>query len=125
MCIVHARVAWASLAFLASLGGCSGECILPPCPPIAIVLTVTSSASGDPIDDASLQVAGVADSSQSCPGTCSVIGGPGTYQLTVSAPGFDTVERTVTVSPAEPVRCECSGFVNTEHLAVALTPASP
>ena len=117
--------AWMGLALLASLDGCSGDCILPPCPPIAIDLTVVSSTSGDPIADGSLQVTGAATFSQGCPETCDVIGGPGTYQLTVSAPGFVRLERAVSVSPAEPARCDCGGFVNTEHVTVALTPATP
>jgi hypothetical protein len=122
---LRAREVWLGLALLASLDGCTGDCILPSCPPIAIDLNIVSSTSGDPIDNASLQVAGAASSSQGCPGTCDVIGGPGTYQLTVSAPGFDRVERAVTVSPVEPARCDCGGFVNTEHVTIALTPITP
>ena len=125
MNLLHGWAAWGGLVLLAGLEACSGECVLPPCgPPVAVYLTVTSSASGDPIDDANVQVTGVA-TSRPCPGRCDVYGGPGTYQLTVSAPGFDPVERTITVSPGEPVPCGCGGVVSTEQVAVALTPAAP
>ena len=120
---LYAFVASALVWPLASLSGCSGECVQPPCAlPIAISLTVTSSASGNPIYDAAIQTAG-SPVSQACPGSCIVGGGAGTYDLTVSAPGFQSVERSVIVSGTGPVRCGCGG-VTTEHLAVALAPTT-
>jgi PEGA domain len=118
----HAGVALGVVA--TSLLGCSGECIYPPCAmPMAVYVTVSSAVSGEPIDRATLQVDDAA-TTQPCPGRCAVDGGAGTYRLTISAPGFEAVQRTVTVSATEPVRCGCGG-VHTEDLAVSLSPTTP
>jgi hypothetical protein len=91
--------------------------------PIAMTVTVTSSASGAPVYDAVLQVAGEMNS-RPCPGSCFVEGYAGTYSLTVSAPGFQNVERTVVVSGTPAARCGCSGVTRTP-VAVSMTPVTP
>jgi hypothetical protein len=91
--------------------------------PIAMTVTVTSSASGAPVYDAVLQVAGET-TTRACPGDCLVEGYAGTYSLTLSAPGFQNVDRTVVVPGTPAPRCGCSG-VTTTHVAVSMTPATP
>jgi hypothetical protein len=91
--------------------------------PIAITINVTAAATGGPVTGAFLEdvFAGVVNTSL-CTPTCFVPGTAGTYQLTVGAPGFQTVQRTVTVRGSPPTDCDC-GTAVTEHLDVALVPS--
>ena len=106
------------------LPACNGDCVAPPCMlPFAMTVTVTSSASGAPVYDAVLQVAGETDP-RPCPGNCFVQGYAGTYSITVSAPGFKNVQRTVVVSGTPAARCGCSG-VTTTPVAISMPPVAP
>jgi len=52
---------------------------------------------------------------------CRVLGGAGTYNLRVAAPGFQTVTQSVAVDPSND-RCSCA--VNTQTINVVLAPSS-
>lgn len=97
---------------------CDPLCALP----TAIAITVTSSAAGGPVNGVVVQASGGLVGQGQCAGsptTCFVLGGAGTYSLDISAPGFQTAKRTVTVTGSAPASCGCSG-ANTEHIDVAL-----
>jgi hypothetical protein len=106
----------------ACLLGCHEDCILPPCAlPIAIEVTVSSGVSGGSVTGASLEVSGAIHSTIQCSSECVVPGSVGTYRLTLSAPGFQTVERTVVVHGSTP-RCSCTQ-VETERVSLVMSPA--
>ena len=112
-------------AALAALGCSNSDCVTPPCPStVAMVVSVTSIISGLPISGATVQLVGsTAIPCNQPPGsTCSIPGGVGTYELDVSAPGFQTMHRTVVVTGTAPA-CGC-GTVNTENVTVGLVPAA-
>ena len=111
--------------FALAFASCSYECVHAPCAlplnAIAINLDVTSQASGAGVS-ASVQVSGTLPSTVSCDASCQIKGPYGTYVLTLTAPGYQTTERTVVVQ-ASTSGCGCAG-VATEHVSVALAPAS-
>lgn len=101
-------------------------CVTPPCaPPIAVIVTVTSSAS-TPLGGGAFVLAPGYVSPIACNGTptatCYVPGFPGTYELDIGAPGFATVHRNVAVRGTDGGTCGCTQMA-TEHLEVALAPA--
>jgi len=88
------------------------DCRPLPCPlPIAITVTVTSSAGG-PVSGLSVAVSGAVTGSGFCrvdaaATVCMVPGGPGTYNLRLTAPGFQ--ENTVSVTvPDNTQPCGCT-----------------
>jgi hypothetical protein len=112
-----------SIALLA----CSkGPCVTEPCPlPMAITINVTSGASGAPLTSAfaNLALTGGGTESLSCDaGECFVPGTAATYNLTIGAPGFQSVQRTVVVQGSNP-GCGCAS-VTSQHLEIALVPGS-
>jgi hypothetical protein len=121
---------WVVLAFLLPLagGGCAGpECVHPPCPlPTAFLINVTT-ADGQPLRGASLSVSGPVKSTFPCnqgsaANMCSMLGGPGTYDVRITAPGFQAVEQSIVVDGTNP-ECGCPK-VTMETVDVALSPAS-
>ena len=93
-----------------------------PCPaPIAVDLTL-NSASGAPIDSATVTVTGSVQGSMVCPTRCLITGDGGTYVINVTAPGFNPVERTVKVTGEIP-KCGC-GSPDTQNVTIALTPSA-
>jgi len=102
------------------------ECVPPPCPqPVAILVSV-KTAGGSPIQGASLTLTVPAQGDTPClsAGPCVILGGYGTYEFDVKAPGFIPVHRSIQVSgPATTPACGCA-----EHRDVAetvvLSPAS-
>jgi hypothetical protein len=120
---LHVLIGSLFVPLAATLYGCGGECVQPPCAlPTAIRVTVTSSSTGTPIDDAVLLVGGYPVIHRG-PGSYVVQGAGGTYDVTVSAPGFEPFHRTVTV-PGTGSGCGCGG-VTTQDLDVALIPLTP
>jgi len=123
--LAFSRTLFGALALLSL--SCSHElvqCVIPPCVmPLALTVTVTSSASRLPVSGAFVQAPGYSTPlpcNQTPGATCSVLGAAGTYELEIGAPGFDTVHRSIVVR-GESVECGCP-LVFTEHLDVALIP---
>ena len=98
---------------------CSHECLALPCAlPVAVVVSVTSGTPGAAVAGAVVRVTGAATTTLPCEGLCRVPGTSGTYDLEVTAPGFATVRRSVTVQGTNPP-CGCPSVV-TENVAVTL-----
>lgn len=117
----------ASLIFVATACGdnnlvCTAA---PPCAlGVAIVVTVTAISGGN-IPGAFVQTPDLVSPlacTQTPGNVCSIVGSAGTYELTIGAPGYTTIHRTVAVTGATH-SCGCSD-VNTQQLAVSLTPNS-
>src|SRR5690349_6934168 len=92
-----------TLAVLTSSCLTTPDCVLT-CPlPLAVAVTVTREGSAGPVEGVFLRVTGAVSSMGPCndpgraggPTVCSVGGYAGTYQLEISAPGFETARRTV------------------------------
>ena len=100
-----------------------GECLMPPCPlPIALIVNVTGGTPGAPVTGAVVQVSGAIFGTIPCSTSCYVPGTAGTYNLDVTAPGFEALRRTVTVQGTNP-SCGCPTVVP-EKVTVALVPTS-
>jgi hypothetical protein len=102
-------------------------CIIPPCAvPSAVLVRVTSSATGDALPSAMVTETKPGSGTFPCtlaPGaTCPVLGSYGTYELDVSAPGYQTAHRSVVVTGSTPP-CGCPR-VDTQQIAVALAPSA-
>ena len=120
----------ASLALLLCVStGCNrqtqADCVMLPCPlPVAIMLSATSAAGG-PVFGLTLMVSGAASGSGQCTGgasatSCVVPGMPGTYDLQLTAAGFQ--DRTLSVVvPGSTPQCGCTS-VQTQQVTVVLTP---
>lgn len=110
------------LTLLAACGSGSEACVMPPCPaPIALQLDVRSAASGSALN-VTVAVSGAATTTLPCNGFCVVTGGPGTYQLDVSAPGYTTLYSTVQVGGVAAPKCGCVSS-DTKVVAISLIPA--
>jgi hypothetical protein len=85
---------------------------------------VMSSVSSAKLADATMhaQNAGGMSDGPCNGGLCYVLGGAGTYQVDISAPGFTTAHLTFTVTGSPGPKCGC-GSANTQQLSVALVPA--
>jgi hypothetical protein len=133
--VMRSAVMFARLLAPAALGvasvRCGHECELPPCPvTIAVVITVT--AAGGPLSAVVVQVSGARAATIPCSSTssigamCYVAGSAGTYELEVSALGFQSAHRTVTVEGTTP-ECGCDAVVTAPVyvVLVANPPATP
>jgi hypothetical protein len=109
------------VAALSACGGSDVNCVTPPCAlPMALTITLTSATATGPVNGAVVQVSGaLAGSCGGSPTVCFVPGYAGTYNLSISAPGFQTATRSVTVTEIPAPSCGCRG-ANTEHIDVAL-----
>lgn len=112
----------AAIGFALLLACTSRECLLAPCALVPTVSVNVSSTTGLIIHNATIQVSGAVTSSISCDGSCGIVGPVGTYVLSVTAPGYQTTQRTVAVMEPPAGSCQCAG--PNEHVEVALTPAS-
>src|SRR5512139_921856 len=116
-----AAIGIASVVLNLQVASCGGECQIPTCAvPFAMRILVTA-ASGGPVQGVTVPVSGTVGGTAQCSvGTnatdCIVPGPGGTYQLEISAPGFQTVLRSVTVH--ETIQeCACS-HVETQTVSV-------
>jgi hypothetical protein len=112
-------------ALLLSVSACHGaDCFRGPCPiPVALNVTVTSAAAGVSITNATISVTGAVLTSFPCTGgVCFVTGYAGTYEVDISAPGYQSVHRQVVVQGSNP-ECGCAS-TRTQQLAVALANAN-
>ena len=111
-----------------ALSACGADvaCLQLPCPfPLALTITLTNAATGGTVQGAVVQIAGPMTGTApggGSPTTCMVSGYAGTYSLDISAPGFQTAKRTVTVEGSAPAACGC-GTTTTAHVDVALVAA--
>jgi hypothetical protein len=109
----------------AACGHDAPECLALPCAiPLAVQINVTS-ARGGPVADVAVTISGAVTGAASCntdatATVCYVAGVAGTYELETTAPGFEPVRRTVTVSGTSP-ECGCP-TVTTVRLDVVLDP---
>ena len=125
------------LALLALAAACHRDCItIPGCLPLtAISITVTSAATHAPLNGVTVVVNGDTLRAIPCNGNCLVPGDAGVYSLLFKATGFQSTERTVTVSEGSPSyanvygptgfegrSCGCA-TVNEQSIAVELAPA--
>ena len=113
------------LLLVTSCGREDAVCLLPPCAlPIAITITVTSTRAPGPV--AGAHVVAAARGEFPCDAgsatTCPVFGSGGTYELDISAPGFQSAHRSVVVHE-QTRKCGCP-TPETEHIDVALTPSA-
>ena len=109
-------------AFVLAATACGEtECIIPPCaPPFAVEVTVTGDPPGTVVPGVSFVVHGAVTGGGPCPDAkCFVLGLAGTYELDISAPGYQTIHRSVVVTGTNP-ECGCPR-VDTQHLTVALS----
>jgi hypothetical protein len=112
-------------AILLGAPRCAPECVHPPCPPPRAIIISVTSASGEPITSASAEVTGTANAipcqAGSLSNMCIVFGNAGTYQVRVTAPGFQSVTASVVVASSTPA-CGC-GTVDTRIVTIALPAA--
>ena len=110
-----------SVVIALSLTACSQECLVPPCPlPIAIAAVVTST-SGGAVSGATVAVSGAVTATVPCDSQCSIPGYAGTYTLTATAPGYQSLQRTVLVQGSSSLLCGCAS-AQTEQVSFVLTP---
>ena len=106
------------------VASCGGECQIPPCPP-PFAMHIWVTASGGPVQGTTVLVSGTVGGMAQClvgaSATECIFPGPGgTYQLEISAPGFQTVLKSVTVRETSQ-ECACS-HVETQTVSVTLAP---
>jgi hypothetical protein len=108
-----------------SLASCSRECVNAPCPlGVAVAVDVTSTTSGTGISGAAVEVSGAFAATMPCEASCQIRGAAGTYVLKATAPGYQSMERTVVVQGSTST-CGCgAGFPTTQQVTFVLTPAS-
>ena len=109
----------ASAAFL--LAACSSDhCLAAACPiGPAFTLTVTSSASGAPVSGISVTGDPFDGQCNDPVGTCTMWGYAGKYTVTIEAPGFQSVQRMITVQDDG---ASCCSLAVPGHLDVTLVP---
>jgi hypothetical protein len=114
-------------ALVAAATSCGGDCTVPPCPEaFAIQLSVTTG-NGAAVNGLTVKVTGP-DGDVSCqqfgPTSCVVAGHRGNYQLAISAPGFQSVQKTVQVSSTGHYGCDTCEIVSTQSVTVTLAPTA-
>ena len=114
----------AVLGFAASRCSSSSPCVHPPCPlPRALLINVTS-LGGEAITGATAAISGPLTSpaipcnAGSLGNMCIVNGYGGTYDIRVSAPGYQTVAQTIIVTGNNP-ECGCQ-TADTRMVTIAL-----
>ncbi len=105
---------------LALLPACSGtDCLALPCAaPIAIRLQVSAQGSTGSVPGATVDFAGPMSGTLPCDSSCTIVGLPGSYSLTVSAPGYQSSQRSVDVAGISP-SCGCA-TAETQDVSIVL-----
>lgn len=118
------------LLMLASLAAaCSSDCVYNPCPlPNAAEISVTASNAPAGIPGLTAAITGALMTTLTCSPTasdtlCRIPGGPGVYHAKLSAPGYQTVDVTFTVTGTS-AGCNTCGHVDLQRLSVAMQPAT-
>jgi len=115
-----------------AFAGCGDSvCPPPPCPDNpALELTVSSNGTA-PVPGLSVTASGPLGSAtcqwvgpSTGPSICIAYGPPGTYQVVVSAPGFQSVQQTLQVTSTGKDGCDTCELVQTRHLDITLAPAA-
>ena len=122
---VRALLILGMIAFAFSVSRCGGCSVYPSCVLSTAIRVNVTSAAGEPIAGASAQVSdaplAIKCNSGSLANMCIVFGGPGTYNVRVTAAGFQPVTESITVTGTSP-RCGC-GTPNTRTVTIVLTPS--
>jgi hypothetical protein len=124
----------ARLTRIGAIGGvlvaCSSDadCILLPCvPPEAATVSVTASNAPDGIAGLVATTTGAVTSTGPCDqapvSVCHIPGGPGTYQVQLSAPGYQSAQLTLTITGTE-AGCNTCGRVDRQDVQVELVPVT-
>jgi hypothetical protein len=124
----------ARLTRIGAIGGvlvaCSGDadCILLPCvPPEAATVFVTASNAPAGIPGLVATITGAVSSTEPCDqaqvSVCHIPGGPGTYQVQLSAPGYQSAQLTLTITGTE-AGCNTCGRVDRQDVQVVMVPAT-
>lgn len=126
--LVRARGLADAVAIVALVAACDkAACVTPPCPEFPAVLVTVRSPDSTIISGLHVAYSGAAsgagDCQQSSPGICEVIGPRGDYDVTVSAPGYASAEKTFSVSGNAPQECGCT-IVTTQNWDVTLVKQS-
>lgn len=111
------------LALVLFVPACGGTDYCPALPcalPVAIALHVSAQGSSGSVPGAAVDVSGPVSGTLSCDSSCSILGPPGSYSLTVTAPGYQSTQRTVDVAGMVP-SCGCA-TAETQDVSVALAP---
>ena len=120
---------WATLVAVSSCTRTLEPCPAVPCPTpgTAIEVTLTGSPAGTPLTTASYRLLAngplVPCNQGPSANMCAIAGGPGTYQLEISAMSYETVHRTVLVASKSTARCSCPESI-TQHFTIAMSPTS-
>ena len=100
---------------------CGQECLTPPCLiPMALDVLVLSASTGKTVSGASVAVSEPVTTTVPCDSNCIIPGYAGTYHLTATAPGYQSMQRTVEVQGANR-RCGCAS-AQTEQVRFVLEP---
>jgi hypothetical protein len=107
--------------------GEGAPCVAAPCPQFeAISVSVASATGAANLPGLALTVDGPQAGSGPCDPlgrSCHVLVGAGSYQLTVSATGYVTATRSVTIA-GESAGCNTCGRVDRQQITVTLQPQS-
>ena len=128
--LARPRRPWQSLVLVSLAVACSGDaaCVYYPCPlPEAAEISVTAPNAPAGVPGLTMGITGAETGSGACnQGTggasiCEILGGPGTYSVELSAPGYQTatVKFTATGSAAG---CNTCGHVDRQLLSVVMQP---
>lgn len=107
--------------------GCGGDaqCVLYPCPQFeAITVSVTAGTGASTLPGLTIAIAGTQQSNGPCDAlgrVCHVLGGAGSYQLTISATGYAPATASVTIT-GEGAGCNTCGRVDRQQIAITLQP---
>jgi len=112
------------IAAVLTLSACIGtDCVTLPCLlPRSVTVTVSSAASGGTVASAVVQISSTLTGTTPCSGTPTTcqLSYPGTYTVTVSAPGFQSATRNVNVAgAARQDDCHCPAS-EVEQVSVGL-----